>query len=245
MSAEMLALERAGADAVSETTPTWITPALAAFCQTLGGDVPVFVPVVDDPNGLFGWCSDGVSEKIKADGGGIVFGWTIWEWPNVMWTAEFHAVWRSPSGELIDITPKPKRESDILFVADQSYPETFNFDLRPGNRRQRAYQPADVAKLVAERISALRPSQLVYEQSRAEKVGLSLREWLEAKIPKDALVAIIDEVIRACDDHETHFDKLGVSGNIPVDAKLKQLTRRRMNALTALRRAVQGRGIKA
>ena len=134
------------------------------------------MPIIDDPYGLFGWCSDGVAEKIKADGGDIAFGWTIWEWPNVLWTAEFHAVRRSPDGQLIDITPKPKRESRILFVANQSYPETFNFDHRPGNRRQRAYQPADPVQLATERIANLKPSQMAYEQRRAEKAGLSLHQ---------------------------------------------------------------------
>lgn len=238
MSVEMLARERKGADVVSETTPVSLTPALEEFCQTLGGEVPVYVPVVDDPHGLFGWCSDGVTEKIKADGGNIVFGWTIWEWPNVLWTAEFHAVWRSPEGELIDITPKPKRESHILFVADQSYPETFDFDHRPGNRRQRAYLPADPVQLATERITTLKPSQMAYEQRRAEKVGLTLHQWFEAKTPKDTLAPIIDEMISACDDHETYFDTLGVSGEIPLDAKLAQLIRRRIAAQSALKRAL-------
>lgn len=32
--------------------------------------------------------------------------------------AEFHAVWLSPEGQMIDITPKPHGETQILFVPD-------------------------------------------------------------------------------------------------------------------------------
>lgn len=235
---KMLEGERKGADVVNETTPSDMTSELAEFCRALGGDAPTFVPVIDDPHGLYGWCSDGVTEKVKADGGDIVFGWTIWEWPNVLRTAEFHAVWQSPDGALVDITPKPKRETRILFVADRKYPATFNFDNRPGNRRQRLYQPADPAELAADRVGALGPSQLKYELGRAEKAGMSLQHWLEAKVPKDTLAPIIDELISACDDHEAYFDTLGVSGIIAADAKLVQLVRRRMDAQQALKRAL-------
>jgi len=239
MSGDMLARERAAAGGVSETTPVSLTPALEAFCQSLGGEPPVFVPVVDDTYGLFGWCSDGVAEKVKAEQGGTIFGWTIWEWPNVLWTAEFHAVWRSPKGDLIDITPKPKRETRILFVADLSYPETFNFDHRPRNRRKCAYVPADPAQTARERIAALKPAQLAYEQRRAEKAGLSLQKWFEAKVLADKLAPLIDEAISACDAHEEYFDSLGISGNIPIDAKLAGYMQRRFAALAALKQAVE------
>lgn len=238
MSAEMLAREREAADVVSETTPVSLSPALEEFCLTLGGDQPVFVPVVDDPHGMYGWCNDGVAEKIKVVGGSIAFGWTVWEWPDVLWTAEFHAVWRSSEGKLFDITPKPNGERRILFVADQSYSENFSFNERPGNRRRRAYQPANPAKASMERIATLKPSQVEYERKRAEKAGLSLQQWFEAKIPKDTLALIIDEMIAACDDHEAYFDTLGVSGEIQVDDKLARLMRRRIAAQMALKRAL-------
>ena|SRR5881394_1030207 len=99
-----------------ETTPASITSPINSFAQKLGQEPPRYVPVVKDSTGLYGWCSDGVLEKIKHDGGGIRFGWTIWEWPRVLLTGEFHAVWHDPSGELIDITSKPHEEDRIVFV---------------------------------------------------------------------------------------------------------------------------------
>jgi len=114
-SAEHLRLAQMDAAEISETTPSQVTNQVEAFAEELGG-TPLYVPVVADEQGLYGWCSDGVREKVKAEGGAIVFGWTIWEWPRVMLTAEFHAVWRNDAGEMFDITPKPGGEQRILFV---------------------------------------------------------------------------------------------------------------------------------
>jgi hypothetical protein len=75
-----------------ETTPSIISTAVVAFATELGGAAQ-FVPVINDQCGLFGWCSDGVEEKVRNEGGKISFGWSIWEWPNILLTAEFHSVW--------------------------------------------------------------------------------------------------------------------------------------------------------
>jgi hypothetical protein len=59
-----------------------------------------------------------VDAKVERDGGSSVHGWRIWEWPHVLVEAEFHAVWQSPGGELVEISPPPDRETTILFVPD-------------------------------------------------------------------------------------------------------------------------------
>ena len=56
--------------------------------------------------------------KVEKNGGGFQYGWQIWEWPDVMIEAEFHAVWNSPQGILIDITPKQIDTHKILFLPD-------------------------------------------------------------------------------------------------------------------------------
>lgn len=48
----------------------------------------------------------------------MLCGWQLWEWPHVLVEAEFHAVWQSPQGQMIDLTPKPHQESTVLFVPD-------------------------------------------------------------------------------------------------------------------------------
>jgi len=59
-----------------------------------------------------------VRNQIEAHGGSVCYGWQIWEWPNVLINAEFHAVWKDPSGSLVDITPKPPPIQRILFLPD-------------------------------------------------------------------------------------------------------------------------------
>jgi hypothetical protein len=199
---------------------------------------PVFVPVVEDRHGLYGWCCDGVSEKIKADNGEHAFGWTIWEWPNVLLTAEFHDVWKSPDGTLYDITPKPKDEKHILFVLDTTIPQNFNFDFRPGNKRVRTYAPISTDSLVAEKISQMSTSQRAYEEKRAKKHSLSLENWVSSKLAKDPLPGLIDDLISACDEHEKHFDSLGTSGHVQADQKLLKLIEKRIRAQSKLKAAI-------
>ncbi|MDC7699567.1 hypothetical protein [Vogesella indigofera] len=59
-----------------------------------------------------------VPEQVQAHGGKQVTGWTIWEWPNVLIEAEFHAVWQRPDGTLVDITPRTQSFESILFLPD-------------------------------------------------------------------------------------------------------------------------------
>ena len=107
------------------TTPFIISTDVVVFATELGGAAQ-FIPVINDQYGLFGWCSDGVEEKVRNDGGKISFGWSIWEWPNTLLTAEFHSVWEDTAGSLFDITPKPQHETRIVFVADASCPQDFD-----------------------------------------------------------------------------------------------------------------------
>ena len=62
-------------------------------------------------------CFNNVPEKIKIDGGTMIYGWTIWEWSRVFVEAEHHAVWEK-EGNLVDITPKENSERKIIFLPD-------------------------------------------------------------------------------------------------------------------------------
>jgi hypothetical protein len=233
--AQKLADERRTLANNPETTPVEISPAIEAFSSSLGGEPLRKVPVIDDPNGRYGWCSDGVRLKVAADGGAPVYGWTIWEWPPGLLTAEFHCVWRSPGGELYDITPKPLRETDIVFVADPSYPANFDFDLRPRNRRVRSYEPGPREPALEALRASLVGSKRAYEEGRAAKAGLSLDAWLERKIPTDPLPEAIDGFIVLCAAFEEHFDTLGSSGFVRPDAKFIALAKQRATAQGRLR----------
>lgn len=235
-SAQLLATEKRTAETVQETTPDVITADIINFAQRLGSEPPRFLPVIDDPYGCYGWCSDGVDAKVRVAGGSPVFGWTIWEWPEALLTAEFHSVWKSPTNDLFDITPKPKGEDRIIFVPDPSYPQNFNFDNRPRNQRMRIWADIDKGKEAQVLLTQLSQSQHAYESRRAERAGVSLTKWLERKVPSDPIAAAIDEVIAASDVFEAHYDSLGVGGSqIRADARLLALMKRKELALAGFK----------
>jgi hypothetical protein len=64
----------------------------------------------------------------------MVTGWAIWEWPKVFIEAEFHAVWCSPTGEFLDLTPRPLLSEHILFLPDA----TLKYDGRQIDNIRRA-----------------------------------------------------------------------------------------------------------
>lgn len=79
---------------------------------------PVYVPVIDESYAIPNECFPNVERKVTIDGGQIVYGWQIWK-GELICEAEFHAVWRSSNGALIDITPKTPPVERILFVQDE------------------------------------------------------------------------------------------------------------------------------
>lgn len=89
-----------------------------AFCHGLADSTPTSVPVqplVDMPPDE---CFHVVKQHIAINGGRQVFGWSIWEWPGVFLEAEFHSVWETPEGILIDVTPKQMHCDAITFLHD-------------------------------------------------------------------------------------------------------------------------------
>ena len=224
---------------VDESTPPNISNAVKLFSTQLGGDPVVEVPVVRDQYGLYGWCSDGVREKIKHDGGSILFGWSIWEWPKVLLTGEFHAIWISPDGNNLDITPKPQGEATILFVPDRSYLADFDFEKRPGNRRYRLYRAADPSDDISRKIKSMKTSQREYETRRALKVGLTLEQWFLGKQPIDPMPSLIDEFIEVCANQETKLDALPGYGLIAPDREFIEKTRRRLFLLARIKSEIR------
>jgi len=102
---------------VETTTPSEITRAVRRLTETVvpGGN-PVYVPVQPEVDATVNECFPNVQAKIARAGGQMLCGWQLWEWSHVLIEAEFHAVWVSPEGDMVDITPKPEGETRILFV---------------------------------------------------------------------------------------------------------------------------------
>lgn len=101
-------------------TPPEMTRAVSRLIETVvpGGEA-VYLTVQPEVDAVIDECFPNVEAKIARAGGHMLCGWQLWEWPHVMVEAEFHAVWVSPEGELVDITPKPQSEIRILLVPDK------------------------------------------------------------------------------------------------------------------------------
>ncbi len=82
-------------------------------------EAPIKVRVLAETYSIPDFCFPNVAEKIKRDGGESVFGWQVWSHPFFI-EAEFHAIWKSPDGELIDTTPKKKQVDEIIFLKDHT-----------------------------------------------------------------------------------------------------------------------------
>ncbi len=101
-----------------ETTPQGVSQEISKFCEGIvPGGVPVLVPVRPAPGAEVNRCHVNVACHVKENGGEAAFGWIIWQ-SRVLLHAEAHCNWRSPQGELIDITPKADREGQVLFLPD-------------------------------------------------------------------------------------------------------------------------------
>jgi hypothetical protein len=101
------------------TTPKTISDSVLRLRGKLGLHTePLFVPVRETVGNEINECYGNVAKKIKTDGGTIQHGWTVWESPGKLIEAEFHAVWVSPAGEHIEITPHADGEAEVLFIPD-------------------------------------------------------------------------------------------------------------------------------
>lgn len=101
--------------------PQKITTTIEELAQELSRDgAAKYVRVEAQPGAkLDDDCFANVAQKMMRSGGGFQFGWAIWEWPNVLLEAEFWAVWVTPEGEWVDVSPRARGER-LLFVADDT-----------------------------------------------------------------------------------------------------------------------------
>lgn len=105
---------------VYTTTPSEITRAVRRLAEKIApGSQAAYLTVRPEAEAIVNECFPNVEAKMARAGGRMLCGWQLWEWPHVLVEAEFHAVWVSSEGEMVDITPKPQGETRILFVPDQ------------------------------------------------------------------------------------------------------------------------------
>jgi hypothetical protein len=64
-------------------------------------------------------CFSIIPKHVTRYGGKQCIGWAVWElWRKILIQAEFHTIWKSPDGVLMDLTPKILPVENILFVED-------------------------------------------------------------------------------------------------------------------------------
>ncbi len=101
--------------------PKILSKEVIDFCKKVSPNTEaVFLDVILDSDAKKLDCFENVKKYQHAHNGSIQYGWLIWEWPNVMIEGEFHAVWLSPNGKLVDVTPNEENFSRVLFLPDQS-----------------------------------------------------------------------------------------------------------------------------
>jgi len=100
-------------------TPAEISTVLQGVVDDLvPGGRTTYVDVLPTIDAQANECFPLVEQRINTEGGRAEVGWSLWELPTLFVEAEFHSVWRRPSGELLDVAPKNHETSKILFLPD-------------------------------------------------------------------------------------------------------------------------------
>lgn len=88
------------------------------FCQEISDQDPRIIPLRPIAQKPLNECLTIVPEHITKHGGKQKFGWCIHVWKGVLVEAEFHCVWETPEGNLVDLTPKKEHGDAIIFIPD-------------------------------------------------------------------------------------------------------------------------------
>jgi hypothetical protein len=147
------------------TTPCIIIPQIRELCQSISEYEPVYVEVKADPRSLINECFPNVDTYVKEHGGQSVLGRCIWKRANVLIEAEAHAVWKSPSGDMVDVTPHINREPSILFLVDSKM--IYDGNCIPNIRKALTSSP-----LVAEFINLFNERDLIAAESKESTFSL-------------------------------------------------------------------------
>lgn len=106
-----------------EYIPKVADPEVLAFCNSLvPNTIPILVSICPWGKALPQECFENVARYTREYGGQRILGWRPMRWANIMVEAEAHAVWCSPTGELLDITPC--EQSTSLFLPDPALEHT-------------------------------------------------------------------------------------------------------------------------
>jgi hypothetical protein len=100
-----------------ECTPFKIIPAIEELaCMITSNSQLRFIDVKVADTSRINECYNNVDTVVRANGGKRILGRAIWQWANMLVEAEAHAIWETPEGDLIDVTPNSYNEDHILFL---------------------------------------------------------------------------------------------------------------------------------
>lgn len=106
---------------LKERTPLKINNLVQKFCREIVPDsFPQFIKVDVWEKSEPLDCYNNVKKYCSKFGGEVVYGWMILIWPSVFIEAQFHAVWRDNSANLLDITDNVGHFEKILFLEDRN-----------------------------------------------------------------------------------------------------------------------------
>jgi hypothetical protein len=104
---------------IATTTPSGINKHVRTLRDRIASPFePVFLQVKTRADARSAECFEATANHVAELGGSSVVGWQVWEWPGILIEGEFHAVWKSPDGELLDVSRKDEGEQRILFIPD-------------------------------------------------------------------------------------------------------------------------------
>ena len=172
---------------MTTVTPALIDDSIRALCSRLVPDgVPIYVSVHPEHDAEIEDCFVNVARKVNREGGTILHGWQIWDWVGVLVEAEFHAIWVSPDGANVDLTPKKDGEQRILFLSDPARRWT-------GQYIDNVRQPLVVTQLFKD-LEAV-SKRLVLEYNRGERVSEGVALDPKVVIPLQELKQAIGHLL--------------------------------------------------
>lgn len=109
---------RQNPDRVAKMAP--LTDWVKEQIRTVSPIAPVTLKCEPSPFALHGRCYQNVLEQATEHGGRVVTGWSCWLDKATLYL-EYHAVWQSPNGERLDVTPQLLNEKGTRFVEQREW----------------------------------------------------------------------------------------------------------------------------
>lgn len=155
------------------SSPLSLDGSTATLVQQIVSDgVAEWVSVTPSPTAVMHECFYNVRSHIEKHGGALIYGWAVWEWPDVFVEAEHHAVWEL-DGKLIDVTPHEAGIERVAFLRDPSA----TFDWSHSSSRENVRMPISKSEAVQEYLDTARAQRAwMAENSNGREMTLDPRQ---------------------------------------------------------------------